>query len=167
MAGRIKSLILDLDGTIVDSSSLDELRERRSWKRCVASLDRTVCFGDLRDVIEQIRSHNIRIGVVTSSVSYYAENVLRYHGIAYDCLIAYHDASPRKPHPAPVLACLRELDTKASDALALGDSEVDCRAYQAAGVIALGAGWSPKLIRSVNWNRIVREPSELLALCLR
>src|SRR6266567_710468 len=113
---RIKGFILDLDGTIVDSSCLDALRDRRRWKECVAGLHGTACFGDLQEVLLQLASKRVAIGIVTSSVSFYAEAMLKHHRIPYDALIAYHDARPHKPHPAPVMACLRKLSIKPEDA---------------------------------------------------
>lgn len=158
------AFILDLDGTIVDSSCLDGLRERRQWKACVAGLHETACFGDLQAVLRQVSAKGVLIGIVTSSVSFYAERMLKHHAVPYNALIAYHDARPHKPHPAPVLACLRRLSIPPEQAIGVGDAADDCAAYLAAGISSLGAGWSDKLAREAGWHRILMSPADLLDL---
>src|ERR1700730_675382 len=158
----VKGLILDLDGTIVDSACLEALRDRRRWTECVARLNETTCFGDLLSVLRQVSDEGIRIGIVTSSVSFYAAAALKHHRIPYNGLIAYHDARPHKPHPAPVLACLRKLLIAPEHAIGVGDTTADCAAYLAAGIPTLGAGWNDKLVRDAEWHQILSVPADLL-----
>lgn len=158
----IDAILFNLDGTIVDSAALDVLREEGHWQECVANITATRCFPYVERVLTRLRENRIRVGVVTSSVTFYAERMLRHHAIPCDALIAYHDARPHKPHPAPVAACLRRLSVAPERAIGVGDSVEDCEAYVAAGVTSLGAGWNENLIRTANWHGIVATPAHLL-----
>jgi phosphoglycolate phosphatase-like HAD superfamily hydrolase len=89
--------------------------------------------------------------------------MLRHHRIEYDALIAYHDTRRHKPDPEPVLAALRKLQADADAVLfALGDSFDDWRAYSAANVRTIGAGWSPAFDASAEWNYVLQAPAELI-----
>lgn len=162
----MRALIVDLDDTAVDTSALRPLRERRDWKACARNLDQSVPFDGMKKVTAQLRNDGIKIGYVTTSVSFYAEKVLQHHSLPYDCLIAWHDCSPRKPHPASILLCLTRLGCDPSEAIGVGDSAIDAEAYNAAGIKSVGAGWSPVLDRKADWREIVEEPHELLRCIL-
>lgn len=155
------TVIIDLDDTIVDSSTLYELRQNKMWEECVELVHEISCYPGLQETLSRLSRQGIKIGIVTSSFSNYAEKVLRYHHLPYDCLIAYHDARPHKPHPAPVHACLAKLKSPPDASLGVGDSPDDCDAYRAAGLVSLGAGWSTKLIRDAPWDSVLRKPSDL------
>lgn len=99
---------------------------------------------------------------MTTSVSFYAENVLRHHALPYDKLIAYHDSTPHKPSRHPIDLCLAHFGKSPDEALAVGDSAIDYDAYSSAGVTAWGAGWSTALVRTVTWAHIASDPDEIL-----
>lgn len=158
-----KALILDLDDTLIDTACLAALRDDRAWRECVNRVGETICFEGFGDALGHLRGQGVAIGIVTASVSFYASAVLSNHNIAYDALVAYHDCSPRKPHPAPINLCLRKLGCSAEEAVALGDADSDAKAYRAAGVVALGAGWSPSIHSEADWTAVLDDPMDLLA----
>lgn len=71
-------VILDLDGTIVDTTSIESLRAKKDWRGCIANCNSTALFNDIRDVIKTIRANEVRVGIVTNSVSYYALALLKH-----------------------------------------------------------------------------------------
>ena len=156
------ALILDLDDTLVDTGCLAVLRNERAWKECVRRIGETSVFPGLREVLDELRARRVSVGIVTASVSYYARAVLKHHGIASDALVAFHDCSPRKPHPAPIQLCLKLISASPDEAAGLGDADIDATAYRAAGVISLGAGWSPSVNHAQGWDAVLGEPHELL-----
>ncbi|WP_079246995.1 HAD family hydrolase [Sphingomonas turrisvirgatae] len=158
----MNALIIDLDDTAVDTSALREFRDRRDWKGSVKNLHKTVIFPGMKEALDQLRGDGVRVGFVTASVSFYAEKVLRQHALNYDCLISYHDCSPRKPHPAPIEMCLSRLGCSSVDALGIGDSAVDAEAYRRAEMRSVGAGWSSVLERGAGWDIIASAPNDLL-----
>lgn len=158
-------LVADLDDTLVDSRALELLRRARKWKECVARLREATAFPQMSETLRRLRRRGASIAIVTNSVSYYAEAVLRHFDLEYDALIAWHDTKLHKPNSEPVVAGLRRLRADANCALAgIGDSLDDCTAYSGAGLHTLGAGWSPTLAREASWDLIARQPAELASL---
>ena len=159
---QIDAILLNLDGTIIDSTAIAALRDEGQWQECIANIHTTRCFPYVERVLSRLSEKGVRVGVVTSSVTSYAERVLRHHRVRPHALIAYHDARPHKPHPAPVLACLRRLKVEPESAVGIGDTVEDCEAYRAAGIRALGAGWNENLIREASWHDVLTTPAHLL-----
>lgn len=157
-----RALILDLDDTVVDTNVLASFRTARKWAACKSNLHRTVCFPDMREVIERVRAAQIKVGFVTRSPSNYAGSVLSHHSLPHDALVAYHDVSQQKPHPESVRLCLSRLEASAAKSLGIGDALVDAQAYRAAGLLAWGAGWSPYLQADAPWDYVAAQPALVL-----
>lgn len=155
-------MVFDLDDTLVDTAVLRSLREARRWKEAVSRVHQTRLFDGVDVMLRQLGEADLAWAIVTTSVSFYADRVIEHHGIAGVVRIAFHDATP-KPHPAPVLLALQRMSLPPADAIGVGDAESDLRAYQAAGLRAVGAGWSPVLHPGA-WDLVARTPAEILTL---
>ena len=157
------AVLFDLDDTLVDTSELFALRKSRRWSECYRNLSKTSLYPGTMDAIALLREDDIPIGIVTTSISNYAEKVLKFHGIPYDALVAYHDCRGRqKPNPAPVMLCLERLGCEAERSLGIGDAANDALAYARANVVAWGAGWSSKIEQDAEWDKIILTPKEIL-----
>lgn len=154
------AVILDLDDTLVDTRALRDLRNRRAWKEAVRALDRTAVFPGVQDLLTALSARGVPWVIVTTSVSYYATAVLRHHRLGAPPLVAYHDAPP-KPSPKCIEEALTRVNVQPAQAVALGDHGNDHAAYSAAGVLSLGAGWSP-VLQDAPWDSIVGLPMEVL-----
>jgi beta-phosphoglucomutase-like phosphatase (HAD superfamily) len=161
----IEAVLFDLDGTLLNTSALDALRQARAWKRCVAAACDTTPFDGVAAALRELRREGVRIAIVTSSVSYYAERLLGHHGIAYDAMSAWHDTSMHKPHPAPFVDALIKLSIGPAAAIGVGDLGEDAHALAAAGVAAFGAGWSATCDLAAPWRRVLTDPAEVLRVC--
>jgi HAD superfamily hydrolase (TIGR01662 family) len=157
----MRSVIFDLDDTLIDTSRLRQFRETRRWRDCVKNCSWTSAYDDIHVVVDFIHDKGGRVGVVTNSVSYYSEAILRHHHIEADALVSYHDTHKKKPDPEPVLLCLKRLRRTADVVVGVGDSMSDFAAYKAAGITALGAGWSLAFDNSPPWEAILERPRDL------
>ena len=129
-------VLFDLDQTLVDTSSLKTLRDRRMWRNVPHSLHLTrVCDG-AQELIEALQTEGMPLGIVTSAPRMYAEQVIGYHGLNIEVLTAYHDTRAHKPAAAPVLHGMKALN--ASSGVYIGDAEIDRAAAIAAGLHFLG-----------------------------
>ena len=155
--------IFDLDDTLANTVELFPLRKAGRWKQCVTQLSRTRIYPGLLETITTLRDSGIRVGIVTTSVSYYAEAILQHHDIPYDALVAYHDCPRRKPDPAPVRLCLEKLNCSTKGSLGIGDAATDAQAYVGAGIVAWGAGWSTHFEREAEWAQILKTPEPILS----
>ena len=82
-------------------------------------------------------------------------------------IVAYHDAKPIKPHPAPMLKALEIMCCDAKSAISFGDRVIDIQSSNAAGIESVACFWGTKekgeLLKSAYNHAIVR-PNEILTL---
>lgn len=161
----IRAVLLDLDGTLADTAALSILRKQRRWKDCVSRLSETTLFPGVKGTLEAIRGRSIKIGVITSSVSFYAEALMKLHDIRPDTLVAWHDTKMHKPAPDPFLHAMKKLGCGATDVLGVGDLEEDAVSLSGAGVAkAMGAGWSPSFQKSLKWHSVLASPEQIVSM---
>lgn len=158
----MKAVVFDLDDTLIDTSLLRVYRDSRRWKDAVREVGRTTLFDGVRETIQALDNRHIPWAVVTTSVSFYANAVLSHHNLKAKVLVAYHDATP-KPSPAPIHLALQRLGIEPDDVVGIGDNAADLNSYRAAGLVAVGAGWSP-MITPLDWDAVLSSPRDLLVL---
>ena len=159
--------ILDLDGTLIDTSAIQELRDAREWRACVSNAHRTRLYAGVIELVHSLSNAGIAIAVCTSSVSFYAHALLEHHGINPSVTVCYHDTKRHKPHPDPVLLAMKQLGVAASRAIGVGDRTEDAEAYRTAGVQCVGAGWNPVLERSAHWDAVASSAVELAEIAVK
>jgi HAD superfamily hydrolase (TIGR01509 family) len=126
----------------------------------VANLRDPIPFDGITTAIAALRKRGLQIGIVTTSVSYYAEALCRHHKFQYDTLVCYHDAKP-KPAPDSFLLALKRFQLDPSQAIGIGDDLPDSLALAAAGIRAFGAGWSPILNPESEWEKVLSSPGRI------
>lgn len=136
-----KGIIFDFDQTLVDSSELEYWRANNNWKYVFANLNKIHLYDGISDLLQELRIHNIKIGVVSNSPSKYCKKVLELYNLNVDVIVGFHDSKYRKPHPDPVLKCILQLNVDSKDCLGVGDSLNDLQSYKAAGIFQLYAKW--------------------------
>lgn len=158
------AVIFDLDETLVDTSELFTLRKARRWNECYRNIPKTHIYPGVAEMVTTLVDKGIPIGIVTTSISNYAERVLNHHNIPYDALVAYHDCrGKQKPDPYPVHLCLNRLNCSPTGSLGIGDAASDAQAYVGAEITAWGAGWSSSLERNAEWDDIIETPKPIIS----
>lgn len=105
--------------------------------------DLTTPYPGISDVLESLRERGCRLGVVTSKVERLANRALQHVGIDrhFELVVGIESTGRHKPSPDPLLHALRELGSRARDAVYVGDSPFDIQAAQAAGVASAAVSW--------------------------
>lgn len=153
----MRSIIFDMDLTLVDTTCLEELRHKREWSQVYNLIPQTSMYG----------KHNIKTAIVSTSPRPYIERLIAFYNIPAQYIVSYHDAKPIKPHPAPMLKALEFMQIPASKAISFGDRVIDIQASNAAGIESVACFWGTKekseLLQSGYSHAIVR-PDEILTL---
>jgi len=104
---------------------------------------RVKLFSGVPRLFARLVGLKIPIGIVTSTERLYIDrkltplqkNDIKKH---LDVVIAIEDAPRKKPFPDPLIVCSERLGVSAPKCVYVGDSHVDIRAANAAGMMAIG-----------------------------
>ena len=158
------AVILDLDMTLVDSSSAAQLRANRNWSavyRCIPSFR---VYDGVHELLDMLASKRVPTCIVTSAPEPYCCKVLQHFSIEVSRRVCYHDTRNHKPDPEPIELALTKLESGAVGVMSIGDDWTDIKASRAAGVEALGALWGasdrPRLMAEKP-DRVFAKPEEL------
>jgi len=138
-------IIFDLDMTLVDTSSLFYLREKRLWREVYKNIPKTKIYSGINDLISNLKQ-KFKLGIVTSSPRIYAEQLTLYHGIKIPILTAYHDTRLHKPNPNPIIHGCRQIGLAPDKIISIGDDEYDIIASNLAGATSVFASWGTNSI---------------------
>lgn len=106
----------------------------------------TLLHGGAQTILERCGRRGYQMGFVTSKLRQASELLLNHLGVLhhFSVRIGPDDVDQPKPHPEPILKALDLLALRPVDAIYLGDTPLDVRASQAAGVrcVALTTGYA-------------------------
>jgi HAD superfamily hydrolase (TIGR01509 family) len=91
-------------------------------------------------VFEELSHRGFSLAIVTSSMSEVVVpylKTMKLHSYL-DCVVAREDVPRLKPHPDPLLKCLKILSAEPCHAIYVGDSIIDIQAGKAAGTRTAG-----------------------------
>ncbi len=100
---------------------------------------KTVLLPGAKEAVERAAAF-ARLGIVTTKTGRYSRELLEHFGLMgyFDVLIGSEDVRRHKPDPEPILEALKRMEASAGDTWMIGDTCLDIRAAQAAGVRPLG-----------------------------
>lgn len=147
---------------------LDIERILSIWSDVMLSfMDDIKVFEQIEEVVKQLVSKQIKLGIVTSKTNLEMTNEFEKYGLnAYfsEIITASH-TEKHKPHPEPLLACLENLAVDRKNAIYIGDSIYDLKCAKSAGVKFALALWGSKTRKGFEEaDYILNEPNDLLKL---
>ena len=162
-----KYIIFDLDLTLVDTTLAEPYRSKRDWNGAYSIIPQCNVYDGLEEIFDIIRKYKINTCIVSTSPRPYVEHVVQQFNLPINHIVAYHDAKPTKPHPAPMLKALEMMECDAKSAISFGDRVIDIQSSNAAGIESVACFWGTKekgeLLRSGYTHAIVK-PVEILTL---
>ena len=163
----MRNIIFDLDLTLVDTTIVEQARHERNWPLAYSLIPQCVLYDGIEHVFEIIRKFKINTAIVSTSPRPYVEKVVQHFNIPVGNIVAYHDAKPIEPHPAPMLKALELMRVSAKDTISFGDRVIDIQSSNSAGIESVACFWGTKekgeLLHSGYSHAIVR-PEEILTL---
>ena len=93
-------------------------------------------FSETRAVLEFLKTHGKRIGIVSGKKRYKIENLLKAQGMENypEDIVGYDETVLHKPNPDPILLGMSHFDVPRDEVLYVGDSPNDALASKAAGI---------------------------------
>ena len=163
----MRKIIFDLDLTLVDTTIVEQARHDRNWQLAYSLIPKCKLYEGMEEVLAIIRNNNINTCIVSTSPRTYVEKVVDYFNLPVQHIVAYHDAKPIKPHPAPMLKALELLGCSAAEAIAFGDRVIDIQASNAAGIESVACFWGTKErgeLLHAGYTHAIIKPEEILTL---
>ena len=161
------NIIFDLDLTLVDTTLAEPYRSRRDWTGAYSVLPQCTVYDGLSEVFDIIRKFGINTCIVSTSPRPYVEKVVQTFNLPINHIVAYHDAKPIKPHPAPMLKALELLGCDARSVISFGDRVIDIQSSNGAGIESVACFWGTKekaeLLKS-GYSHAIVKPNEILTL---
>lgn len=101
-------------------------------------------FPEVKELLDELQSRGLRLGIVTSKMKDTALRGLRLFDLEkyFEVVVAYDDTSEHKPKAAPVLKGLELMSLKPEEAFYVGDSPYDVLSARAAGVLPIAVKYS-------------------------
>ncbi|WP_140919469.1 HAD-IIIA family hydrolase [Limnobaculum xujianqingii] len=158
---KVEAVLFDLDNTLANTDILQDIRNRRAYEELTdAILNKVIVFEKGVEILKELKSMGVKIGVVTNSGRAYAERLLTYFKLNYfDVVITYTDvgAGGKKPSPDGILMALKQLNVSPSQNVwFVGDDYTDIEAAYRAGVKPIIPTWGPK-------NSVSQMPAAVLS----
>lgn len=129
--------------------------------------DTTAPYDGVNELIEKLSAQGIKTAVVSNKLDAGVKGLCEKYFPGLTCAFGVNNESERKPAPANVFKALSKLKVEKSEALYVGDSEVDVQTAQNAGLEMVGVTWgyrSRETLVSSGANHIVEKPEKLLDL---
>lgn len=133
--------------------------------------DKTQPYAGIVDLLENLRSENIKIAVASNKYQKGVEELIRhYFPMVEWCAVEGQKAGvPTKPDPSIVFEILSKSPTPKAEVLYVGDSGVDMETARRACVDSIGVSWgfrSVKELRDHHADKIVTTPQEILEIAI-
>jgi len=96
---------------------------------------KSLLYPNVADTLTQLRTAFPYMALITNKPEQFTQPLLDFHRLPrFDLVVCGDTLAKRKPDPAPVLHCLKELGCEAEESVMVGDSVSDIGAAQAANV---------------------------------
>lgn len=145
----IRCIIVDLDGTLVDTSAVAELRAQRQWREVAFQIQHCTPYQEAVDLVCAARRAGLKVALFTNSPSSYVGNIFRHFQIEVDYVVAYRDVRNHKPASEGVDKIRHHFGVSCEETIYIGDSEQDRECALTAQVKFFAAGWGESALVGV------------------
>jgi phosphoglycolate phosphatase len=129
--------------------------------------DNTRPYPGIPELLDALTAQRIKIAVLSNKADdltnlCVTKLLSRWH---FTLVAGAKPSVPNKPDPTAALQIARQLDISPSEFLYLGDSDIDMKTANGAGMYAIGAGWgfrSEQELLTAGAKVVIRHPAELL-----
>lgn len=133
--------------------------------------DKTKAYDGIKPLISELRRNGIKTAVVSNKADYGVQELCKeYFDGLFDYAVGEREGIRRKPAPDSVNEALRVLGYNKSEAVYIGDSDVDFETAINAELPCISVLWGFRdedFLRSIGAKTFVSKPSEILDIILK
>ena len=131
------------------------------------NLDRTQPYPGVRELLAGLQRQGWKMGVFSNKPHADTCRVVKHFfpDVAFTVVRGQMEGVPVKPDPAGALAAAKDMGVQPEDMLYLGDTDVDMRCAQNAGMHPIGVTWGfrdAEELRAAGAERLLCHPMDLL-----
>lgn len=169
LGNGIRRLMLDAVGGKVEGDAFEQVFSSFRKYYMEHCLDTTCPYPGIMSLLEQLKARGVKMAIVSNKLHPAVQELNQRFFAEYISTAVGESATVRrKPNPDAVLAALEALGSSPSEAIYVGDSEVDLATAQNAGLPCALVLWGFRdedFLRSLpGAEHFVRRPEELLTL---
>ena len=126
--------------------------------------DEIVLFGQVREIVQALKSNGIKLGIITSKTKKeYEDDFLKFGLHPYfDVVVCADDTKKHKPNGDPMEKYLEISNAKRSNVIYIGDSIYDMQCAKNSGVDSALALWGANDSECIEATYKLKEPKEIL-----
>lgn len=132
--------------------------------------DKTKAYDGIKPLLEKLRANGIKTAVVSNKADYGVQELCReYFDGLFDYAVGEREGIRRKPAPDSVNEALRVLNTDKSEAVYIGDSDVDFETAKNAELTCISVLWGfrdEEFLRERGATLFVRRPEEIFDIIM-
>lgn len=121
---------------IEENSKISQFKQQYIKKADEIMTPNTYLFPDTTDVLKKLKEFDLKLGIVSTKLSYRIYDTLKQYGITdlIDIVIGGAEVTAPKPNPEGILTAIEKLNSTKQETLYIGDSIVDAKTAQNADV---------------------------------
>lgn len=124
-------------------------------------------YDGIPELLKRLKEKGVHLAVHSNKPHDQAVDVVQkiFGDGVFDVVQGQKDPVPRKPDPAGVYKIAEKIGADIKNCIYIGDSEVDVKTGQNAGILAVGAAWGfrgRKLLFDAGAKLVIDRPEELL-----
>jgi HAD superfamily hydrolase (TIGR01509 family) len=157
-------IIFDFDQTLVDTSSVEQLRAARNWKAVMAKASQLPVYEGITELLNELHAAGHTLAIVTKSPDMVPKAFIKAHNWPIDIVVGYHQVKNKKPDPEGLLLAMSKAGATPENTYHVGDQPQDTEASRGAGVMALGSAWGcsdTQYLKSSNPDEIFATVADL------
>ena len=143
---QVRTFVGDGAGALVQRALPEDASDQEKLTRFLDYYQQHLCeqstpYPGIREMLVQLQEY--QLAVVTNKPQRMATELLEGLGLSrhFDLVLGGDSCAHKKPHPAPVLEALHQLQADSCKSLMIGDHHTDLRAAKAAGMPACFCAW--------------------------
>lgn len=131
--------------------------------------NKTRPYDGIQSLLNELASRGVRMAVLSNKAEELTEKVVTtlFPDNHFDIVMGSTSGRPRKPDPTCALEISRRLATEPADFIYVGDTDVDMKTANSAGMYAVGALWGFRTkaeLLSSGARYLLERPSDLIEI---